>query len=85
MNPFSMILNSINGDAYTVEEALIRNTIRLLESRYTDGYDPQSGPPEKYLLQQLTLLFGDDKAVRRIQSRFLGRLNAAFDYPVEVT
>jgi len=75
-----MILNDINGDPYTAEEALIRMIVRMMEASYSGGYDPHICP-EQYLMDQLLTLFGDDKAVRRIQSRFRSRLNAPFVYP----
>ncbi|BBO34577.1 hypothetical protein [Lacipirellula parvula] len=83
MNPYSMILNNMNGLPFDAEEAMIRNTIRLLEASYASGYTPISGyPPEKYLVEQLTARFGEaDLAVRRITRRFAGPLNATFSYP----
>lgn len=83
MNPYSMILNNMNGLPFDAEEAMIRNTIRLLEVNYTSGYTPISGyPPERYLVDQLKARFGEsDLAVRRIERRFSGPLNAAFTYP----
>ena len=82
-NPYTMILNGVNGLPFDAEEAMIRNTIKLMEENYTSGYTPISGyPPEKYLVEQLTARFGEtDLAVRRITRRFQGRMDAQFDYP----